>query len=82
MNVHLRGYNLEGEEVSIEADEFLGRVFQHEVDHLDGVLMVERLEDDLRKQALKVLRDRSFGLDTTALEATLVSASSSDEREI
>ena len=82
MTVHLRGYNLEGEEVSIEADEFLGRVFQHEVDHLDGVLMVERLEDDMRKQALKVLRDRSLGLDTTALEATLVSASSSDEREI
>jgi peptide deformylase len=82
MNVHLRGYNLDGEEVSIEADEFLGRVFQHEVDHLDGVLMVERLEDDMRKQALKVLLDRSLGLDTTALEATLVSASSSDEREI
>jgi peptide deformylase len=80
--VHLQGYNLEGGEVSIEADEFLGRVFQHEVDHLDGVLMVERLEDDMRRQALKVLRDRSLGLDTTALEATLVSASSSDEREI
>jgi peptide deformylase len=82
MTVHLRGYDLEGDEVSIEADEFLGRVFQHEVDHLDGVLMVERLEDDLRKQALKVLRDRSLGLDTTALEATLVSASSGDDREI
>ena len=40
-------------------------MFQHEVDHLDGVLMVERLDDDLRKQALRVLRDRSLGLDTT-----------------
>ena len=35
--VHLRGLDLDGEELSIEADEFLGRVFQHEVDHLDGV---------------------------------------------
>jgi peptide deformylase len=78
--VHIRGYDLEGVEISIEADEFLGRVFQHEVDHLDGVLMLERLEDDTRKQALRVLRDRSLGLDTTAMEAKLVSADS--EREV
>lgn len=82
MEVHIRGYNLDGEEVSIEADEFLGRVFQHEIDHLDGVLMVERLEDDTRKQALRVLRDRSLGLDTTAMESKLVATSSGDEREI
>jgi peptide deformylase len=78
--VHLRGYGLDGGEVSIEADEFLGRVFQHEIDHLDGILMVERLEDDMRKQALRVLRDRAMGLDTSAMEAKLVSAGS--EREI
>ena len=39
-------------------------MFQHEVDHLDGVLMVERLDDDMRKQALRVLRDRALGFDT------------------
>ena len=78
--VHIRGYDLDGEEVSIEADEFLGRVFQHEVDHLDGVLMVERLDDDARRLALRVLRDRSLGLDTAAMEAKLVSAGS--EREV
>jgi peptide deformylase len=78
--VHLTGFDLDGNEVSLEADEFLGRVFQHEVDHLDGVLMVERLEDDLRKQALRVLRDRALGLDTSAMEAKLVSAGS--DREI
>jgi peptide deformylase len=78
--VHLTGHDIHGNEVSIEADEFLGRVFQHEVDHLDGVLMVERLEDDLRKQALRVLRDRALGFDTSAMEAKLVSAGS--EREV
>jgi peptide deformylase len=78
--VHLRGQDIDGNEVSIEADEFLGRVFQHEVDHLDGVLMVERLEDDMRKQALRVLRDRALGFDTSAMEAKLVSAGS--EREV
>ena len=74
--VHLVGLDLDGEEVSIEADEFLGRVFQHEVDHLDGVLMVERLDPEQRKIALKVLRDRALGLDTAALEEKLVSADS------
>ena len=77
--VHLRGRDIDGNELSIEADEFLGRVFQHEVDHLDGVLMVERLEDDMRKQALRVLRDRALGLDTSAMEAKLVSAGSDRE---
>jgi peptide deformylase len=74
--VHLVGVDLEGEEVSIEADEFLGRVFQHEVDHLDGVLMLERLDPEQRKIALKVLRDQELGLDTAALEEKLVSAGS------
>jgi peptide deformylase len=78
--VHIRGLGIDGQELSIEADEFLGRVFQHEVDHLDGVLMVERLEEDMRKQALRVLRDRALGFDTTAMEAKLVSAQS--EREV
>lgn len=77
--VHLRGYDLDGEEITIEADEFLGRVFQHEVDHLDGVLMIERLEEDMRKQALRVLRDRALGMDTTAMEAKLVTAGSDRE---
>src|SRR5690606_8875514 len=35
--VHLRGVDLDGNEVSIEADEILARAFQHEIDHLDGV---------------------------------------------
>ena len=78
--VHITGFDLDGNELSIEADEFLARLFQHEVDHLDGVLMVERLDDEVRKQALRVLRDRSLGLDTAAMEAKLVSAGS--EREV
>ncbi len=77
--VHVRGFDLEGNEVSLEGEEFLGRVFQHEVDHLDGVLMVERLDEDMRKQALRVLRDRALGLDTSAMEAKLVSAGTDRE---
>ena len=60
--VHLTGYDLDGNEVSIEADELLARVFQHEVDHLDGILLVDRLEPDHRREALRVLRERTLGL--------------------
>jgi peptide deformylase len=56
--VHLTGVDLDGNEVSIEADEYLARVFQHELDHLDGVLLVERLDPDTRKQAMKAIRAR------------------------
>jgi peptide deformylase len=56
--VHLRGYDLDGKELSIDADEYLARVFQHELDHLDGVLLLERLDPEQRKQAMKTLRAR------------------------
>jgi len=60
--VHLVGLDLDGNEISIEAEEFEGRVFQHELDHLDGVLLVERLDEDQRKEALKILRRRTLDL--------------------
>ncbi len=56
--VHLTGYDLDGNELSIDADEYLARVFQHELDHLDGVLLLQRLEPEQRKQAMKTLRSR------------------------
>ena len=60
--VHLTGYDLEGNEISIDGDDLLGRLLQHELDHLDGVLLIERLEPDVRKQAMRVLRERAMGL--------------------
>ncbi len=58
--IHLTGYDLEGREVSVEADELLARLFQHELDHLDGVLLLERLDDDQRKDAMRTLRERTL----------------------
>ncbi|MGH3733229.1 MAG: peptide deformylase [Acidimicrobiales bacterium] len=68
--VHLKGYDLDGNEVDIETDEYEGRVLQHECDHLDGVLLVERLTDEQRKEAKKILRKRrlSFTLDDDGLQ--------------
>ena len=41
--VHLTGYDLEGNEIEIEATELMARMLQHEVDHLDGTLYVDRM---------------------------------------
>ena len=45
------GLDLDGNDVSIEAEELEARCFQHEIDHLDGVLLLERLDDDQRREA-------------------------------
>jgi peptide deformylase len=60
--VHLVGIDLDGNELSIEATEYQGRVFQHEVDHLDGTLLVERLNEDQRREAKAILRARALDL--------------------
>lgn len=54
--VHLTGLDLHGNDVSFEADELLARMFQHELDHLDGVLLLDRLEEDQRKEARRAVR--------------------------
>jgi peptide deformylase len=59
--VHLRGYDLDGGEISIEADEIMARAFQHELDHLDGRLLLDLLDRDQRKAAMKELRQRDPG---------------------
>jgi len=57
--VHLVGLDLDGNELSIEAEEYEGRVFQHEVDHLDGTLLIDRLDEDQRRDARRILRARA-----------------------
>jgi peptide deformylase len=62
--VHLTGYDLDGNEVSIEADELLARLFQHELDHLDGKLLLDLLDEDQRKQAMRAMRERQLAAST------------------
>ena len=57
--IHLTGYDLDGNEVSIEADELEARLYQHEIDHLDGVLLLEHLDDEQRREAKRILRQRA-----------------------
>jgi peptide deformylase len=64
--VTITGVDINGDEVVVQGDELLGRVFLHELDHLDGVLMLDRLDPDERKRALRELRD--VDLDAAARE--------------
>lgn len=58
----VRALDLDGNEVEHAGDELLGRVLQHEVDHLDGTLLIERLPRRTRAQALRDLRNEALGL--------------------
>lgn len=60
--VRARGYDLHGDPVEFEGDELMGRVLQHEIDHLSGVLLLDRLGGRLRSQALKELREESISV--------------------
>lgn len=62
--VTVQGVDLDGNEVVIQGDELLGRVFLHEIDHLDGVLMLDRLDRDERKRAMRELREQGMGVPT------------------
>ena len=54
--VLVRGLDLNGNEVEIEASELMGRMFQHEIDHLNGVLMFDRMTPEQRKEAMTEYR--------------------------
>ncbi|HEV2427573.1 MAG TPA: peptide deformylase [Acidimicrobiales bacterium] len=56
--VHLVGVDLDGEPIDLEVDEYEGRILQHETDHLDGVVLVERLSDEPKREARRTLAER------------------------
>jgi peptide deformylase len=55
--IHVKGYDLDGNELDLELDDYAARVFQHEIDHLEGVLLIEHLTDGQRQEARKALRE-------------------------
>jgi len=54
--VTIEGQDLRGEALRLELEELDARVVQHELDHLDGVLLLERTDDESRREALATLR--------------------------
>ena len=58
--VRARGLDLQGSEIVIEGEDLLGRVLQHEIDHLNGMLLLDHLPRPVRKQALGELREEAL----------------------
>jgi len=55
-----KGQDQHGEPVTIEGSELLARCFQHESDHLDGILFIDRMDRDQRKLAMKAIREADW----------------------
>lgn len=58
-----KGFNMHGEPVIVEGTELLARALQHETDHLNGILFIDRLSEEDRKLAMKEIRESDwFGM--------------------
>ncbi|MGH3328668.1 MAG: peptide deformylase [Streptomycetales bacterium] len=60
MQLVAKGQNMYGDPVTVEGSELLARCVQHETDHLDGVLFIDRLDREQRKTALKAIREAEW----------------------
>lgn len=58
--VRVSGTTIDGEQVEIEAEGLLAQVFQHEIDHLDGKVYLDRLDPEARKVSMAALRETSW----------------------
>jgi peptide deformylase len=54
------GFDMHGEPVTVEGSDLLARALQHENDHLDGVLFVERLDAETRRRAMRAIRESEW----------------------
>jgi peptide deformylase len=55
-----KGFNMYGDPVTIHGTELLARCIQHETDHLDGILFIDRLDPEQRKLAMKAIREAEW----------------------
>lgn len=55
-----RGMNMHGEPITVEGSDLLARCVQHETDHLDGILFIDRLDTATRKAAMKEIREAQW----------------------
>lgn len=64
LSVVAKGFNMYGEPVTVEGSDLLARAIQHETDHLDGILFIDKLDVDARKAAMREIRESDwFGLE-------------------
>jgi len=60
LRVVAKGQDMHGEPVMLEGSEILARCIQHETDHLDGILFIDRMDVEQRKLAMKAIREAEW----------------------
>jgi peptide deformylase len=60
LRVVAKGRNMHGDPVTIEGSDLLARCIQHETDHLDGILFIDRLDRETRKRAMRAIREAEW----------------------
>jgi peptide deformylase len=79
MRVVAKGFNMYGDPVTVEGSELLARAIQHETDHLDGIVFIDRLSTADRKLAMKEIRESEwFGMAASAGNAPQIKVSPHD----
>lgn len=60
LRVVAKGFNMHGEPVLLEGSDLLARCVQHETDHLDGIMFIDRLDPQTRKEAMRLIRESEW----------------------
>ena len=60
MSAVARGFNEYGEPVEIHGTEYLSRILQHETDHLDGIVFIDRMDAQRRREAMRAIRETEW----------------------
>ncbi len=60
VGVVAKGFNMYGEPITLEGTHLLARCVQHETDHLDGIIFIDRLDPEQRKAAMKAIREAEW----------------------
>jgi peptide deformylase len=76
MSVVAKGFNMHGEPIELVGSDLLARCVQHETDHLDGIIFIDRLDPEARKEAMKEIRAAEWFGEDTAIKTSPHSLSS------
>ncbi|NED51169.1 peptide deformylase, partial [Micromonospora aurantiaca] len=60
VGVVAKGFNMHGEPITLEGTHLLARCVQHETDHLDGIIFIDRMDPEQRKAAMKAIREAEW----------------------
>lgn len=71
LRVVAKGFTMHGEPLTVEGSDLLARCIQHETDHLDGVLFIDRLDAEARRAAMREIRESEwFGLEQPVVKVS------------